>query len=107
MKVNIFSKFSSQSFPSKTNLPTITTQSVDDISKQNDNNTCILMEPSSSVLTLPMGNDCNQSTGTTPTGWTTMTPQQISMWIDRRSRFLFPLAFLVFNLFYWSFISLL
>lgn len=37
-------------------------------------------------------------------GWTTMTPQQIAMWIDKRARFVFPIAFLVFNIFYWIFV---
>jgi hypothetical protein len=37
--------------------------------------------------------------------WTTMTPQQISTWIDKRSRFIFPLAFLIFNIFYWTFVT--
>ncbi|KAH8387486.1 hypothetical protein KR093_007311 [Drosophila rubida] len=38
------------------------------------------------------------------TGWTTLTPQEIAIWIDRRARFIFPLAFLVFNLFFWTFV---
>ncbi|KAH8368101.1 hypothetical protein KR084_006949, partial [Drosophila pseudotakahashii] len=37
-------------------------------------------------------------------GWTTLTPQEIAMWIDSRARFVFPLAFLVFNLFFWTFV---
>ncbi|KAH8416812.1 hypothetical protein KR222_005995 [Zaprionus bogoriensis] len=37
-------------------------------------------------------------------GWTTLTPQEIAIWIDRRARFVFPLAFLVFNLFFWTFV---
>ena len=36
--------------------------------------------------------------------FTTMTPQEIAMWIDRRSRFLFPLLFLAFNALYWTFV---
>lgn len=34
----------------------------------------------------------------------TMTPQEIAHWIDRRSRILFPLAFIIFNCFYWTFV---
>ncbi|XP_078039944.1 pH-sensitive chloride channel 2 isoform X1 [Augochlora pura] len=36
--------------------------------------------------------------------FTTMTPQEIAQWIDRRSRIVFPVAFIIFNIFYWSFI---
>lgn len=32
----------------------------------------------------------------------TMTPQEIANWIDRRSRIYFPLAFFIFNCFYWT-----
>lgn len=57
-------------------------------------------------------------------GWTRMTPQEISHWIDkygrkfyiftifinlnffRRSRTFFPGAFLVFNIIYWTFVCL-
>ncbi|ALC49142.1 CG7589, partial [Drosophila busckii] len=38
------------------------------------------------------------------TGWTTLTPQEIAIWIDTRARFMFPLAFLVFNMFFWTFV---
>ncbi|KAM8715401.1 hypothetical protein ACLKA7_002451 [Drosophila subpalustris] len=38
------------------------------------------------------------------TGWTTLTPQEIAIWIDRRARFVFPISFLVFNLFFWTFV---
>ncbi|XP_054257131.1 pH-sensitive chloride channel 2-like [Macrosteles quadrilineatus] len=31
----------------------------------------------------------------------TMTPQEIANWIDRRSRLLFPIAFVIFNCVYW------
>ncbi|XP_053951411.1 pH-sensitive chloride channel 2 [Anastrepha ludens] len=37
-------------------------------------------------------------------GWTTLTPQEISMWIDRKARCAFPLAFLIFNVFFWTFV---
>jgi hypothetical protein len=40
------------------------------------------------------------------TTFTTMTPQQIAKWIDKRSRVLFPVSFLVFNIVYWGFIFL-
>ncbi|GFG35414.1 hypothetical protein Cfor_10139 [Coptotermes formosanus] len=37
-------------------------------------------------------------------GFTTMTPQQIAQWIDRRSRVFFPVSFVVFNALYWGFV---
>jgi hypothetical protein len=40
------------------------------------------------------------------TSFTTMTPHQIAKWIDKRSRVLFPVSFLVFNIIYWGFIFL-
>lgn len=33
-----------------------------------------------------------------------MTPQQTASWIDKRSRVFFPVAFLIFNIFYWVFV---
>ncbi|EDW26600.1 GL13104 [Drosophila persimilis] len=38
------------------------------------------------------------------TGWTTLTSQEIAMWIDSRARLVFPVAFLVFNMFFWTFV---
>ncbi|KAJ1529931.1 hypothetical protein ONE63_006659 [Megalurothrips usitatus] len=37
-------------------------------------------------------------------GFTTMTPQEIAQWIDRRSRAVFPISFVVFNILYWGFV---
>jgi hypothetical protein len=44
--------------------------------------------------------------GAPPTnaGFTTMTPQQIAQWIDKRSRVFFPAAFILFNVLYWGFV---
>lgn len=35
---------------------------------------------------------------------TLMTPKEVSNWIDKRSRVVFPLSFLIFNLIYWSYV---
>ncbi|KAH8406640.1 hypothetical protein KR222_001545 [Zaprionus bogoriensis] len=32
----------------------------------------------------------------------TMTPKEVSLWIDRKMRFIFPLAFIVFNALFWT-----
>ncbi|XP_024085916.1 glycine receptor subunit alpha-2-like isoform X2 [Cimex lectularius] len=37
-------------------------------------------------------------------GLFTMTPQEIAQWIDKRSRLLFPLIFIIFNCLYWTFL---
>ncbi|KAL1488943.1 hypothetical protein ABEB36_014727 [Hypothenemus hampei] len=36
--------------------------------------------------------------------WAEMTPQEVAIWIDRKSRMVFPILFLIYNLFYWSFV---
>ncbi|XP_017784957.1 PREDICTED: glycine receptor subunit alpha-1-like [Nicrophorus vespilloides] len=72
-------------------VPTITMQSEDD-----------LIPPSKgSFTTIDMPSVLE------PPSWTTMTPQEIAIWIDKRSRFVFPVAFIIFNVFYWSFVYLL
>jgi hypothetical protein len=35
-----------------------------------------------------------------------MTPQQIAKWIDTRSRVIFPVSFLIFNILYWGYVLL-
>ncbi|XP_023035345.1 pH-sensitive chloride channel 2 [Drosophila willistoni] len=37
-------------------------------------------------------------------GWTTLTSQEIAIWIDSRARVVFPVAFLIFNMFFWTFV---
>ncbi|EDX10856.1 pH-sensitive chloride channel 2 [Drosophila simulans] len=51
--------------------------------------------------------DVDKDKKDTPPTFTTMTPQEIAMWIDRRSRFLFPAMFLAFNALYWTFVYVL
>lgn len=35
---------------------------------------------------------------------TIMTPREVSNWIDERSRIAFPIAFIIFNICYWSYV---
>lgn len=75
---------------------------MDDLIQENGNNIGVNMEPSSSSTTLQINGLADAQNE--KHGWTTMTPQEIAYWIDRRSRVLFPCAFLVFNIFYWTFV---
>ncbi|XP_037817064.1 pH-sensitive chloride channel 2 [Lucilia sericata] len=78
------------------NLPIITTQCVDNVSISSNQN--------SADHVINMDNkDANNKNGENTT-FTSMTPQEIAMWIDRRSRFLFPIMFLAFNALYWTFV---
>ncbi|KAL0269984.1 UNVERIFIED_CONTAM: hypothetical protein PYX00_007546 [Menopon gallinae] len=64
------------------------------------------------VTTTDNANDCQNVIIPIPTnpnnppnkGFTTMTPQEIANWIDRRSRVVFPAAFIFFNFLYWGFV---
>ncbi|KAG5886618.1 hypothetical protein JTB14_037394 [Gonioctena quinquepunctata] len=78
------------SFPSS--IPKITTQSHDDF--------LIHHGDSKTSITMP---DFENSSPHHP-GWATMSPQEVAIWIDKKSRIVFPVAFFIFNLFYWSFV---
>ncbi|CAG9865512.1 unnamed protein product [Phyllotreta striolata] len=81
------------SFPSSLIVPTIT-HSDDDLTQDNER-----------VTTIPIPEASNNSNNNPlPHAFTTMTPQEVAIWIDNKSRIVFPLAFVVFNIFYWSFV---
>lgn len=48
--------------------------------------------------------DCDEKKNKDNTSWSTMTPHEVSLWIDRKARFVFPLAFIIFNAFFWTFV---
>ncbi|KAJ9585824.1 hypothetical protein L9F63_020526 [Diploptera punctata] len=56
------------------------------------------------VIPVPTLGSHSNNTPNTNTGFTTMTPQQIAQWIDRRSRVFFPASFILFNILYWGFV---
>ncbi|XP_019880945.1 pH-sensitive chloride channel 2 isoform X2 [Aethina tumida] len=72
------------------NVPTITTQSQDE-----------LMGSEDSVTTIPIPENGSSPPAQT---WTTMTPQEVANWIDKKSRIVFPACFVLYNLLYWSFV---
>lgn len=79
------------------NLPIIKTECADTVS--------ICSERTSNDHIVDMDKDKEKKD--TPPTFTTMTPQEIAMWIDRRSRLLFPCMFLAFNALYWTFVYVL
>ncbi|XP_013199982.1 pH-sensitive chloride channel 2 isoform X1 [Amyelois transitella] len=84
------------SFPSAMNLPTITTQSYDD-----------LIQGPGGTRKPPAPNGNGSDGSDEPPHhhtWTQMTPQEIATWIDKRSRVMFPVLFIFFNIIYWTFV---
>ncbi|KAM8710500.1 hypothetical protein ACLKA7_017163 [Drosophila subpalustris] len=76
------------------NLPIIRTECADNVS------VCSERSTNDHVINI----DKDQKSEKDPPTFTTMTPQEIAMWIDRRSRLLFPGMFLAFNALYWTFV---
>ncbi|KAL5278822.1 hypothetical protein ACFFRR_003444 [Megaselia abdita] len=88
------------------NIPVITTNNEDEFPKQPNGHFKIDLEAGDSSNNLSIA-DSSRSEQNLTYNWTTMTPQEISIWIDRRARFVFPLAFIVFNALFWTFVYVL
>lgn len=84
----------------------ITTNNEDEFPKQPNGHFKMDLEAGDSSNNLSIA-DSSRSEQNLTYNWTTMTPQEISIWIDRRARFVFPLAFIVFNALFWTFVYVL
>ncbi|XP_066249041.1 pH-sensitive chloride channel 2-like isoform X1 [Euwallacea similis] len=63
-----------------------------------------LIDLEDSVTTIPVPEKLGRTNGHAHQGWTTMTPHEVANWIDKKSRIAFPVGFIIFNLFYWTFV---
>lgn len=86
-----------QSFPSTLNIPSV---KIDEDKDQK----CSIESITSVNSTSSPKPFSRRATLAQLHNFTTMTPQEIAQWIDRRSRIVFPVAFIIFNILYWSFI---
>ncbi|XP_065212052.1 pH-sensitive chloride channel 2-like isoform X2 [Planococcus citri] len=84
-------------------LPSI--QTIHENSLRNKYSNALLVPSNDTIFTEPAAS-CNSINinSSNSQGFFKMTPQQIAGWIDKRSRVFFPIAFLIFNIFYWIFV---
>ncbi|XP_039306906.1 pH-sensitive chloride channel 2 isoform X3 [Solenopsis invicta] len=85
------------SFPSTINIPSVRVEE----DKDPDHSVGSITTIDSTPPTKPFP---RRATLAKLQNFTTMTPQEIAQWIDKRSRIVFPVSFIIFNIFYWSFI---
>ncbi|XP_069700272.1 pH-sensitive chloride channel 2-like [Periplaneta americana] len=85
-----------------TDSNTLTVNSIDSV--RTDPSTVSKDGPGYTDVVIPVPTPGSPNNPGTNAGFTTMTPQQIAQWIDRRSRVFFPACFILFNLLYWGFV---
>lgn len=58
-------------------------------------------EYATTAIDIPENDPMEEEPHLMPQKWTTMTPQEVANWIDKKSRVAFPIAFLIFNVLFW------
>jgi len=59
----------------------------------------ISLDEQDGTSTSSSGDSTKEKPGQT---FATMTPKEVSLWIDRKMRFVFPLSFIIFNALFWT-----
>ncbi|XP_022911647.2 pH-sensitive chloride channel 2-like [Onthophagus taurus] len=63
----------------------------------------IITQSADNIIQIESGTNLDQDEKENkPRKWTTMSPQEVAIWIDKRSRIFFPALFTLFNIVFWT-----